>query len=521
MTHENSYELNHSLKILAKTSLIIFIGLVISKLLTLIYRIIIARQYGPEVYGFFSIVLMIFGLFAMFASAGIFEGIVRYISYYRGTKNKKNIKRIFRISLIIITVTSLIAGVILFLSSEFLAVSIFHNPKLIIFFQFFSIAIPLYAISQIFLATIKAFEKIPPIILISNIVEPIIKILTLTFLIFIGLDYFKSISMSFIAGFFISLILSYLFCKKYLFKFFMSVKENKDKKITNELLKYSIPLLFSSVIIFIFGWTDTFLIGYLKTANEVGIYNAALPIALLLTLTPQLFTQLFFPIINKEYAKKNIPVIKELSQQIGKWIFIINLPILFVFLFFPGVAIKILFGSEYLQGGIALSFLAVGVFFLAQSEISLNLLGMIKKSKLRFFNTLLILIIAIILNFYLIPMEKIWFLDNPIGIVGAAIATTMALIFYSILMFSQVNYYLKIIPIRRKIVGVFFSCIIAIIPLLILKNLITINIFILILLGISFILVYVLLIFLTKSLDKNDLMIIHMIKSKLFKKSGF
>ena len=513
---EENYELNHNLKIVAKTSIFLFIGLIICKLLTYVYRIIIARQYAPEVYGFFSIALMIFGLFAMFASAGFFEGIVRYISYYRGTKNKKNIKKIFKVSLITITITSIIAGIIMFLSAEFLAVSIFHNPKLIIFLQLFSITIPLYALSQVFLATIRAFEKIPPIILIGQIIEPIIKLLILILLICIGIDYLKSISFSFIMGFLVSLVLSYLFCKKYLFKFFIDSKESKDKKITKELFKYSLPLLFSSVIIFIFGWTDTFLIGYLKTANEVGIYNAALPIALLLTLTPQLFNQLFFPIINREYAKNNIKTIKELSKQVGKWIFIINLPALFIFLFFPEVVINLLFGPTYLQGATALIFLAIGIFLLAQSEISLNLLGMIKKSKLRFFNTFLILIIAIVLNLFLIPMKKIWFIENPLGITGAAIATSITLIIYSILMFSQAYYYLKIIPIRRKMIRVFFSCIITIIPALILKNLITINFLTLILLGILFTLTYILLIFLTKSLDKNDLMIVNMIKGRLF-----
>ena len=142
---------------------------------------------------------------------------------------------------------------------------------------------------------------------------------------------------------------------------------------------------------------------------------------------------------------------------------------------------------------------------------------MIKKSKLRFFNTLFILIVAIVLNFYLIPLESIFGLDNSIGIVGAAIATTIVLVIYSILTTSQAYYYLKIIPIRRKMIGILISCIIAIIPLLILKSIITINIFTLILLAILFILLYTLLIFLTKSLDKNDLMIISTIKTKLSK----
>ena len=56
----------------------------------------------------------------------------------------------------------------------------------------------------------------------------------------------------------------------------------------------------------VFYWTDSLVIGFFKTTVEVGIYNAAIPLAALLTLAPELFIQLLFPIITKEYAKKNL-----------------------------------------------------------------------------------------------------------------------------------------------------------------------------------------------------------------------
>ena len=55
--------LDKSLKLLVKTSVIVFIGIALSKILTYGYRVIIARHYGPEVYGLFSLSLMIVGWF--------------------------------------------------------------------------------------------------------------------------------------------------------------------------------------------------------------------------------------------------------------------------------------------------------------------------------------------------------------------------------------------------------------------------------------------------------------------------
>ena len=83
--------IDNSLKLLVKTSFFVFIGIMISKLITYIYRILIARYLGPEIYGIFSLASMIFGWFAAFFSFGLADGLLRYISLYRAKRNKGEI----------------------------------------------------------------------------------------------------------------------------------------------------------------------------------------------------------------------------------------------------------------------------------------------------------------------------------------------------------------------------------------------------------------------------------------------
>ena len=79
-------DLNHNLKLIVKTSAIVFIGLVLSKLLGYAYRIIIARALGPEIYGLFSLALTVALTFVTFSAFGLSEGLIRFISLYRGNK---------------------------------------------------------------------------------------------------------------------------------------------------------------------------------------------------------------------------------------------------------------------------------------------------------------------------------------------------------------------------------------------------------------------------------------------------
>ena len=61
-------QIDKSLKLIAKSSFIIFISLALSKILAYLYRVVIARHFDPEVYGRFSIALMLSGLFMSYLS---------------------------------------------------------------------------------------------------------------------------------------------------------------------------------------------------------------------------------------------------------------------------------------------------------------------------------------------------------------------------------------------------------------------------------------------------------------------
>src|SRR3989344_4690308 len=104
----NESDVNKGLKIIAKSSIIIFVGVFFSKIITYFYRIIIARYFGPEVYGLFSLAIMISGWFIIFSSLGFAEGLLRYLPWYRGKKEYNKIKYLIRFSTTLTLITSII-----------------------------------------------------------------------------------------------------------------------------------------------------------------------------------------------------------------------------------------------------------------------------------------------------------------------------------------------------------------------------------------------------------------------------
>ena len=510
MNNNEQTKVDQGLKLLVKSSIIVFIGLFFSKILLYVYRIIIARYFGPEVYGLFALSTAILGWFIAFSSFGLSEGILRYVSFYRGKKQNKKIRYIFKISLVTLIFSSIISGLLLFSLSEFISIAIFHNADLIIFLKIFSVIIPIALLSNIFLSTLRAFELISWHSFISNILENAIKLIFLIFLIILGLKS-QSIIFSYFSGFLAALLAAYFVCKykiKTVFEKFKLEKRIK-KKVMTDFFSYSWPFMFITLVTFIFHWTDSFVIGYFKTASDVGFYNAAIPLISLFGVTSELFVRLFFPLITREYARKNILLIKELSKQVGKWIFILNLP-LFIFIFlFPGAIINILFGEEYLVASSALRILSFVGLFSTISFISVNLINMAGKSKLIMINLIIASIINLFLNILLIPKY---------GINGAAYATLFSNTLFYLTLSIQVKKMFNFIPIRRKIIKIFLISFIPTILLVFIKEIVPLNLLSIILLGISFFLLYLFLIFITNCFDRNDIMILKSFKKRLLSK---
>jgi O-antigen/teichoic acid export membrane protein len=505
---DENIEINHGLKLLAKSSILVSITLILSKILLYFYRIVIARDFGPEIYGLFTLSIVIVSWFRIFSGLGIKEGLIRYLSLFRAKNEKGKIQYVLKKSLIILVFTSIVASILLFIFSDFIAMKFFSNSKLPLFLKIFSATLPFTVVGAIYLSIIRAFERIGWFSFISEVLGNFIQLIILVLLVFLGINS-KSVPISYLIGTFSIFIVSYFVSKSSVSNISIKNKKinsEKNKKTFKEMFSYSWPFLFYGVINFIFYGTDSFMIGIFKNVESVGFYNAAVPIAMFLFLPFSLFGQLFFPLVTKEFSKGNIETVKQLSQQVGKWIFMVIMPLFILLIIFPGTFINILFGPEYLVATNALRFLSVGALFSTLSSISQELLSMKGKSKLILFDMICAAIINIILNAILIP---------PYGITGAAFATMLSTIIFSALLFIQSYKLLSIIPFRRKMFGITLIVIISAILLLVIKSLLEINLLSLILCSIFFTLVYTLLILITNCLDKNDWYILKSILKKL------
>ena len=513
-------KVDDGLRLLANSALIVFVAFTISKIFGYLYRIVIARYFGPEIYGIYTLSVIVASWLVVLSSFGFSEGILRYVSFYRGRDEVQKIRYIFKFSSRILLFSTIIFSLITFLFSGFIATSIFHNSDLTIFIKFFSLVSPFWAFSSYFLSIMRAFEKIKEVSIIESVIQTAIKIISLSFFIFIGIKT-SSIIFSFFLGTLSTLLLTFLYSRYKLETIFVKyeLEKNEKKKVIKDFISYSWPVFFLGFFSSFFYWTGSFMIGYFKSVTEVGLYNVVVPIAILMSIAPEIFLQLFFPLVTKEYSVKNFEFIKKISKQIGKWIFMINLPAFFLMIMFPDVIIKILFGQDYLVAANSLRFLSFGLFFSSIFLISQNLLSTAGKSKIIFYDVLFVSLLNVILNMILIPKQFIFGIDNFLGINGAAIATSISLLTLNFLFMVQARHYTSAIPLKKEMLKIFLASSIPFAFLIVIKDSFEITLISSIFMAIFFLLMYLTLLFLFKVFDNEDKMVLESLKNKLLFKT--
>lgn len=487
-----------SLEWILRGAYFLLIGLFISKLFNFLFRLVVAKSLGPSNYGTFSIGLAIFSVFVLFGTLGFEQGIERFFNIKKINTSEKRDLLFF--SLKIILLFSLFLAVILFLFSREIVSYFTDSGELYFFVRILAFFLPVMILNEILVYSFRGIKKIEWFVLIKQIIEPITKLGLVVVFLFLGYNLF-GVFMAYGMAIFLSFLVSIFL----IFKIF-PVKSEKNKELRWKLFQFSWPLFLFNAIYTLMGWIDTFMIGFYIGDYSVGLYNVALPLAGLLIIPSNLFRGLFVPVITELYSLKKYKEIVSNYLTLLRWFFILTFP-LFIFMFvFSSELILVFFGVDYLNSVNALRVLLIGFMVCSLFGILGLLYNSLALSKLKFKIGIVAIFLSLILNIFFIQIY---------GLVGAAIATSISLFIFNIILY---------VPLRKKIQlclldfyllisyfkvilfsGLSFFCIYNLFDFF---NFSFKNLFVLIGFGLSYFMIYFVFIFLSKGITKRDLNLI-------------
>ncbi len=253
-------------------------------------------------------------------------------------------------------------------------------------------------------------------------------------------------------------------------------------------------------------WTDTLMIGYYLNSSDIGLYSSAQPVASLMQNFLGAVSFLYFPITSQLYAQGKIKEIGRTYAVITKWLMSAILPIFLVILLFPKTVLWLLYSKNYVQAYQALRILAVGFFvhvMLGPNGLTLLAMG---ETKIITVTGFIGAVLNFMMNMLLIPV---------MGINGAALASALTYAVTNAMVSLRLYCGYNIHPFTRNYIKpAVLSTVVAMLIYYAVRN-ITLVWWMLIVLFVLFVATYFMSLLITKSFDREDIMLMLSIEQRL------
>jgi O-antigen/teichoic acid export membrane protein len=420
------------IKTIARNAGISGLGDIFSAVIIFVTNVLMTRTVGASIYGTFILAKNTTIVGGVLGSFGIHQGLLHFLPFYKGKRNWSRVKGTLLSGTQLTALFSFATAVFLFLGADQIAGRVFHTPSMAPALKVLAFSIPWLAFAKLWLNGVRAMRAVKYWVLVGKVIRPAMCLALLSLLFLVGLKLY-SLVFSELISIFLAAGLSLYFLRRLLPPQWHKIQAVPDRR---ELLGFSAPLFLVDTLNFILRRVDIIIIGIFLISQQVGIYNAAVRVAMLLAIPLASVNSIFAPMIAEYHGRGDMINLHRNFKVATRWIFSSVFPLCLFILLFP-IPLLRLFGAEFAEGSKALVILSCGQLVNATAGPVAYMIMMTGHPKLNLVNTLSLALVNIVLNLLLIP---------KFGIIGAAIAAATSAAAINILRIIEVHHILRVHP---------------------------------------------------------------------------
>lgn len=210
---------------------------------------------------------------------------------------------------------------------------------------------------------------------------------------------------------------------------FTGHRSSLDKELIKRLARFGLPIVVGTFLYSLFIVIDKLFLRYFTDFNEIGIYTAAFKIASALMVIQVSFANFWIPTAYEWYQQKK-PIIY--YKKVSDAVMFSTALFFLLMLFFKESIVILMLSSAYSDAQYIFPFLCFYPIMMTVSETTNLGIVFLKKSIFNIFVSISALLVAVVLNFMLVPTY---------GAIGAAISTGTA---YIVFFFARTYFSMRI-----------------------------------------------------------------------------
>ena len=373
---------------------------------------IMTKNLGTYDYGLWAQINITVSLISPFALMGLSIGLVRFLS---SETDKDKIREAVYSILLFVTVSGLLASLMLYIFAEPLATFGFKDPDATYFIQAGSLLILLNVIEPITLFYFRILRQIKKFSYFT-LFEALGKLFFIFILLKIGYGLLGVIAATLLVQGIIILIA---------FLTIMSQIGFVIPRFTylREYLQFSLPLTPNNFVRWVTDSSDRYLITYFLGLNSVGIYSAAYSFGSLIQLFVSPLQLILLPALSNLYDENKIDEIIVYMSHSLRYFLLVSIPAVFALSSLAKPLLRIFTTQDFLSGWLVIPIIALSGLLAGIFQIFVNIMFLVKETKSITYINLAGAVLNVLINLFLIPL---------IGILGAAISTLLAYFFMAV-----------------------------------------------------------------------------------------
>lgn len=374
----------------------------------------ITKSYGETIYGSYSLVFTILQASTMIFALGLPNALISYLGLHQ--INDHFSQFLLKKGLKIILLVAIIPSILFFALKEFIAVTIFDDKNLIEYLKIIAFTLPFAIIHEFILNFFIATKKFLKFNLFMFVVPNIVFLAML--LIFSVSQQNQALTILFYT---IAIAVTLIF--ECFFAFKKHDIQEFEKLSAKQIIRFSSPMMLSSLMLFLLNWIAIFMLGFMTTTREVGIYNLAYKLASLAMLVIISMNVVLAPKIAELYKLNQISELHKTIKNATRIVFLLTIPIVLFLVIFSEFVLN-LFGANFVEGKTALIIISIGVLLNVMTGNVDQILNMTNNQKTLQSITVFGFFLNVVLNIFLIPKY---------GINGAAISSLFTNVVFNLI----------------------------------------------------------------------------------------
>lgn len=393
------------------------------------FNVILARRLGAAGVGLYTLSFDTVSLAAMLATFGLNKTILRTTAANSGLAQWGTVWGAYDKSVSIVLAVSAVFTIALVMVAPILALYVFKESDLITPLRLISLAVIPASLLSLHIGALKGLKKIRDSIFLEKVGVPFIGLLALIFLgQYIGVN---EAVVVYVTAVFALLAYGVWIWRK---SIPASREVKKETPATHSLLSLALPFFIIDFTNLIAGKSGSMFLGIWASSEDVGIYNVALRVAILVSIVLVAANSILSSKFASLYAQQDMQSLANLARSSTRMMFLIALFIAMPLLLFPEVILG-LFGPDFIVGAPILRILLVGQLVNVAVGPVGTLLLMTRYENAQKNNVLFTSLLNIVLGLLFVPR---------LGVTGAAIAFSVTLIVMNVTATLLVRIYLGI-----------------------------------------------------------------------------